>query len=281
MYFPTIKILFYITLFLYISACSSQEKTVNETTKDTVIIAQKTDKQVDTISESAKIQEEIAKEYPLNGLTFQQVEDTLKKLKNVDSIQLKGGFFLNIGKLNSVKYAFIWSDRGIHHYIYKNNKWIKMYHFPNSGNFYKIEETDINKDRYKDLIVSTTIGISANLLPHIFLYDSQKKLFIYKKYLSLTNIEVNTKDSLITSSWFGSVCSSQSKSLYKWQADSVLLIEDYEIEPNCGENEGFCEIRHYLNDNGKISESTKKYKTEKAWEVFDKAKFKISKGLKK
>lgn len=284
MLFKNIILFLSFVVFFYFSACNSQEKTESSPPpKDTVKIIQKAEKQLDTLSESAKIQEEIAKEFLPAIFTFQQVEDTLKKLADRDSISLyKKGYRLNIGKANGVKYAFIasYSEQPeiLHHYLYKNNKWIKMYDIPyKDGSFYIVKAIDINQDNYKDLMVSTTIGVSANLLPYIFLYEPQKKLFIYKKYLSLTNMEINIKDSLITSSWFGSVCSTQSKSLYKWQADSVLLIEDYEIIPNCGEDEGFSEFKHYRNENDKISESTKKYKTEKAWEVFDKAVFSFKK----
>ena len=283
--YPDNKCNFLIFLvFFCFSACNSQENAENNTAKqDTIKSIQKPINQKDTPSESERIQEEIAKEFLPDGLTFQQVEDTLKKLANIDSISLyNNSFSLDIGKVNGIKYAFIAShnnqSKELHHYLHKDNKWVKMYHIPyKEGSFYMVKKIDINQDKYKDLAVITHTRGTGNKMPNIFLYNPQKNQFVYKKYLSIPNMEINIADSLITSHWFALSCHTSNKNLYKWQADSVLLLESYEIIPDCGGNENFSAIKHYRNENGKISESTKTYKTEKAWDIFDKAVFEMKK----
>ena len=277
-----LRTIFYLLFVSSICACIKTEK--EKTTKTTEdYLKNKPKEHIDTTKISLLSNadnKELAKLPDSTSLLI--LEDSIVKWIKYDSFKISNrDFRVNINHCNGIKYAFIdaypFSEKPcLNFYVSRRGKWIKVYqiYYQGIGMGHWIEKNDINHDGYCDLSMVQGVSVYGNSYPIVFLYDTTKKSFTYQKCLSIYNVDVNIKDSLVKSHWQGGVYTNHSQSIYRWKNDSLILLEECYFEPSCGQNKSCLE--HIRNVNNTLVRTHKKYSFEKGWAVYEKLNLKIN-----
>jgi len=165
------------------------------------------------------------------------VEDNLKKnTDSIDVVLVDDNSFstLYIGKTNNKSFAaYVMQDSMLIFYQKPDNKkWVATDTLDYKMPFSFAKCTDLNADKYNDVIISSLIGSAGNADNTVFLYDRKTGLFKHNYYYDLTNIKYHKKGNFISASWFGGVVHCQDKHRYVITGDSLTLIESVTFCPD-------------------------------------------------
>lgn len=108
------------------------------------------------------------------------------------------------------------------------DQWVQTYCGEIEGAMnYNTSLIDLNFDGYKDLLIDGDYGgIRGNRFFIGFLFVPQSQIFRRHKALNLENLTIDLKNKELRSRHYGSPYGSNSKSLYAWEGDSLVLIQE-------------------------------------------------------
>lgn len=94
------------------------------------------------------------------------------------------------------------------------------------GVAYQFITPDANFDGHKDLLIDVTSGGTFGHFTVGFLYDPQRQTFRRDTALDLSNLTIDVQNRQLRSRHYSSMYGGNVKSLYGWQGDALVLLEE-------------------------------------------------------
>lgn len=205
----------------------------------------------------------------------QSLLDTLQKYPDADSLYLRDTTdnFYFVGQCNGVRFGLVAHDDTLDFYDAGKKQWNPLIRL-DSLPFYNVEYTDINGDRYQDVLLYSIFSIRANTMSKVLLFNPIVKRFQYDPSYNLINIQYVPKGHYIVSYYQQAVGPCHNLEVYRIKPEGLTKFFSASFYPinekHDGNDSGEVEIKRF--DAGKeVFSQTTRGKIDNVYPIFDQA----------